>query len=121
MVGCMRNNKCYFIDIDGCIFFHYDGLYNILTNNHILLDGVKELFIKIRENGDYIVLTTARPESMRSLTINQITSCGLWFDQLVMGLPVGPRVVINDTKPNGMMTAIAINVKRNGGLLEVEV
>ena len=67
------------------------------------------------------MLTTARPEGCRAATEYQLRSEGLFWDQLVMGLPVGPRVVINDIKPNGTLTARAINVKRNEGLSSVNV
>jgi hypothetical protein len=38
-----------------------------------------------------------------------------------MGLPVGPRVVINDIKPSGLQTAIAVNLVRNTGLVGIYV
>jgi len=30
-------------------------------------------------------------------------------------LPIGERIVVNDDKPEGLLTAIAWNVKRNQG------
>jgi len=38
-----------------------------------------------------------------------------------MGLPAGPRVLINDIKPNGMLTAEAVNLVRNKGIYGVDV
>jgi hypothetical protein len=40
---------------------------------------------------------------------------------MIMGLPVGPRVVINDKKPDGLITSEAICLVRNSGLLDVEI
>jgi hypothetical protein len=38
-----------------------------------------------------------------------------------MGLPVGPRVVINDMKPDGFITSFAVSLNRDEGLTNVEV
>jgi hypothetical protein len=86
-----------------------------------VLDGVFEKFQEWRSKDYYVVLTTARPESLRAFTTQQIVDMGLHFDQLVMGLPTGPRVVINDEKPNGMVTAFAKCVRRNKGLRHVDI
>lgn len=116
-----ENRRTIFCDIDGTLFFHKDTLHEMISTPPCVLRGVHQRFAEWRSKDYYIVLTTARPEGCRAVTEDQLKSVGIFWDQLVMGLPVGPRAVINDTKPNGMMTAIAINVKRNGGLLEVEV
>ena len=47
----------------------------------------------------------------------QLKSYGIFYDQLVMGVGGGDRVVINDRKPNGERnTACAINLNRNEGI-----
>jgi len=46
---------------------------------------------------------------------------GIFYDQLVMGLPTGPRVLVNDAKPDGMKTAYAVNLVRDTGIYEVDV
>jgi hypothetical protein len=38
-----------------------------------------------------------------------------------MGVGGGPRYLINDKKPDGTLTAYAINLDRNTGLGEVEI
>ena len=38
-----------------------------------------------------------------------------------MGLPAGPRVLINDMKPDGTITAEGVNLVRNEGIYEVDV
>lgn len=38
------------------------------------------------------------------------------YGHLLMGLPVGERIVINDTKPGGLETAVALNVPRDRGI-----
>ena len=41
---------------------------------------------------------------------------GCRYDHVLMGLPVGERIVINDTKPRGLETAVALNVPRDKGV-----
>jgi hypothetical protein len=38
-----------------------------------------------------------------------------------MGVGRGPRVVINDIKPDGMITAYSINVDRNIGISNIDI
>lgn len=119
--------KTVFIDIDGCILRHNDSasLYDMITqksyNGLALLPNVIDRFIEWRNKDYYIVITTARPEGCRRVTEEQLVWFGLFWDQMVMGLPVGPRVVINDQKPNGLITAEAICLTRNEGLTRVEI
>jgi hypothetical protein len=113
--------KTIFVDIDGTIAEHHGNLSLILLKPFNILDGVYEKFLEWRDKDYAVVVTTARPEGLRTFTEKQLTDNGLFFDQLVMGLPVGERVVINDNKPDGETTARGICVKRNIGLREVGV
>ena len=110
-----------FSDIDGVLWEHLIDLPHMMTERPSLLPGVQEKFCEWRAKDYYIILTTARPEGCRSTTESQLVSYGLFWDQLVMGLPVGPRVLINDIKPSGLQTAIAVNLVRNTGLVGVYV
>ena len=85
------------------------------------IDGTIEKLLEWRVKEYYIVLTTARPEGCRAATIDQLRNAGVFYDQLVMGLPAGPRVLINDIKPDGTLTAEGINLERNTGIYEVDV
>jgi hypothetical protein len=82
----------------------------------VLLDGVLEKFEQWKYDECRIILTTARPESMRDITEHQLRGHKLFWDDLIMGLPRGPRVVINDTKDDGTITAFGVPVVRNAGL-----
>jgi len=113
--------KTIFCDIDGTIFVHRSNLEAMLMMEPVLLPFVSFRFMEWREKDYYIVLTTARPEGCRRRTEEQLAKLGLFWDQLIMGLPVGPRVVINDTKTSGQVTAIAVPVDRDKGLRDVEV
>ena len=44
------------------------------------------------------------------------------YDQLIMGVGGGPRVLINDLKPGkDIKMSVAFNINRNEGLSNVEV
>ena len=79
---------------------------------------------KIREwdsKGYKIVLTTGRKESLRDVTIKQLSYAGIVYDQLVMGIGGGDRIVVNDDKPDGRHTAFAINLERNKGIKDINI
>jgi hypothetical protein len=111
-----------FLDIDGCILKHHGSMVGQINNLPVLLPGVLEKFIEWDRAGHVIILTTGRRESTRKLTENALASLGLFWDQLIMGVGRGKRVIINDLKPDGDgNTCEAINVIRNEGLTNVSI
>lgn len=113
--------KTIFIDIDGTILKHHGegGLNEIYKKPAILLDGVVEKFEQWKYNECRIILTTARPSSMKQITEEQLLYHNLFWDDMIMGLPRGERLVINDTKDDGTITAIGVPVARNAGLGDI--
>ena len=109
--------KTWFIDLDGTVLVHNPGL----AEPDRLLPGVKEFWAKAIRLEDRVILVTARDPQFETATRVFLAMQELRFDQLIMGLPTGERIVINDKKPSGLHTAIAINVLRNGGLDGVEI
>ena len=115
--------KTYFIDVDGTIveYLTWEQLDAMALVNPIstlaaetLLPGVKELWSKIT-NEDSVVITTARHEKHRALTEKIFEDHSLRYDTILMDLPNGPRILINDTPDILIKKAIAINVERNHG------
>lgn len=113
--------KTIFIDIDGTILRHNGDLSKQILTTPEVLPEVLEKFNEWNRKGYYIVLTTGRKECMREMTIKALLSSGVFYDQLVMGLPRGERVLINDSKPDMNNTASAFVVGRNNGLTEIEL
>jgi hypothetical protein len=104
------------IDVDGTIVKH---------NGHkgqgdVLLPGVKALWDTIAAN-DVVVLLSARTTQEMQPTLAFLAMHGLRHDYVLFGLPTGERILINDEKPSGLMTAIALNVSRDEGLGDVLV
>lgn len=109
----MQPGKTYFIDIDGTIVRHLDA-HAVANVKEELLPGVKEYWAMF-DDRDFIVITTARPEVLREKTEAIFRDHGLRYNTIIMGLPYGPRILINDTPDVTMPKAYAINLKRNDG------
>jgi histidinol phosphatase-like enzyme len=114
--------KTLFIDIDGTLLYH-NGEANMQTKySPRLLPGVTEKLAEWEEKGYRVILLTGRKESEREETIKQLSQVGIQYDKLIMGLSRGDRVIINDTKPDSdEPTAVAICVKRNKGISDIEL
>ena len=113
--------KTIFLDIDGCIFKH-KGNMSAQFQNSELLPGVLEKINEWDAVGYKIILVTGRKESMRELTEDQLTRHGIFYDQLVMGINRGERILINDRKSNSdIKVASAIEIKRNEGLENIHI
>jgi hydroxymethylpyrimidine pyrophosphatase-like HAD family hydrolase len=102
----------WFIDLDGTVLDHNAHL----RGEDRLLPGVVELWNTIPKN-DCIIITTGRSEQYRKSTLDLLQDSGLRYNFALFELPLGERIIINDTKPAGLKTAIAWNVERNKGFL----
>ena len=99
------------IDLDGVVARHNGHL----AGGDTLLPGVRELWASIPD-GDCIVVLSARGEAHRAASLAFMTAQGLRVDHALFGLPTGERILINDAKPGGLITALAVNVARDQGL-----
>jgi len=109
--------KTWLIDIDGVIFEHNRYLKNN-RGKEKLLPGVKKFFDNVPK-GDKIILLSARSKKWKEYTIKQLKINKVRYNAIIFNLPVGERILINDIKPGGLKTAIAINIKRNKGLVHI--
>jgi hypothetical protein len=106
--------KTYFLDIDGTIVKHRTTLEIDAKVEDELLPGVLEMWSRFQLQ-DTIVLTTARLEKDREHTERIFQKYGLRFDKMIMGLPTGQRILINDTTDVMYPKAVAISVRRDEG------
>lgn len=110
--------RTYFIDIDGTLVQHIDD------PNPPILPGVIDFLRTIRPQ-DVVIFTTARKESLREETENLLANickpAGITYKTVIYEVGVGPRIVVNDTKPWGQKTAFAINVTRDKGFDESHI
>jgi hypothetical protein len=100
--------KTWILDIDGVIFLHN----NYLQGDDILVPGFLEFYQQIPEE-DFIILLSAREDKYAENTTEALRKFHIRYDQILFGMPKGERIIINDTKPGGLQTAIALNTKRD--------
>lgn len=108
-------NKTWLFDVDGTIIYHN----SVLTTENIL-PGVKKFWDCISDN-DVIIILTARPANQKDEIEEFLRNNNLRFDNVICSLPVGERIVVNDIKPNGLKTAVALNIQRNCGFEKIEI
>ena len=106
-----------FCDIDGTIF-KYRKFETYETTKPEVLPNVKETMLGWASEGVYIVLTTARPESLRDLTVKELNKSDIPFDQLVMGIGRRERYLVNDNEDPEVKRSFAISLTRDTGFTE---
>ena len=89
--------KTIFCDIDGTLWEHV-GLVcdQVLTSDYKILPNTTEAINLWDRLGYKIILTTGRKESLRKKTELELEKIGIVYDQLIMGIGGGVRILIND-------------------------
>ena len=117
----MKKYSTYFCDIDGTVF-RYRKFETYRDTPAELTPGSLEKLQEIRAEGHMIVLTTARPESLRNHTEKELWNAGVPYDRLIMEIGRGPRHLINDMDPNNPgQRATGWNLVRDTGMSGVTV
>ena len=124
-------NKTWFIDIDGTIVKHLcnesidAAIEKEGKESHLMEAPIKQSinFLNSIPLNDIIVLTTARDSKHKDHTLKMLQHYNIKYDRILFDLCSGPRYIINDTKPVGVVgnkkpiqTAFAINVERDVGI-----
>lgn len=105
-------------DIDGTIIQH-ENIPDYSTDI-VLLDGALEKMDEWYRDNVYVILTTSRNPEDRELLVKALAKQNIKYDSLVMGLPPGPRYLINDKKPYSEITmAQSFEVKRDEGIKSI--
>lgn len=107
--------KCLFVDIDGTLITNSSHHFPPYVGSGEPIENNIDFLAELHEQGKTkIVLTTSRPDKFRQLTILELQTKGIPFDELVMGLPHCQRVIINDfARSNPYPSCKAINIPRN--------
>lgn len=107
--------KTWIFDIDGTIVKHngykLDGVDS-------LLDGALDFLMSIPAE-DKIVFLTSRTEAEKELTLKFLEDNGIRYDDIIWNAPYGERILVNDAKPSGLCTAIAVNPPRDQFMEEI--
>ncbi len=116
----MKKNELTLSTLGHTWIFDLDG--TIVKHNGYLIDGQDsflpgaEEFLKAIPEQDMIIFITSRTEEYRETTELFFKKRGIRYDYIIFGAPYGERILINDDKPLGLKTGIAINVPRNHSL-----
>ena len=100
--------KTWILDLDGTIVKH-NGYK--LDGKDTLLAGAKEYLDELPEE-DRIMILTSREERYKEDTLKFLMESGVRYDEILFGMPMGERIVVNDRKPSGLPMAVAVNVER---------
>lgn len=112
----MTKKNTYFVDIDGTIFV-YRKFETYESSEAQVIKSTKQYLQQVKDDGHMIILTTARPESLRDHTVYELSKNNIPYDRLIMGIERGPRYLINDLSPKEPGDrAIAINLERDKGI-----
>lgn len=111
--------KTLFLDIDGCIFKNTGeftkpawGFGEPLTKN------IENIQSEYKTGKIQIILTTARKEKYREITLRQLEKYNVPYDQIIFGLQHSTRYLINDySATNPFPCAVSINIQRNNDLI----
>lgn len=97
------------LDLDGTVVKHngykLDGFDTILEDAKSFLHNISEK--------DMIIFLTSRKEEQREMTEAFLMEHQIRYDHIIFNAPYGERILVNDSKPSGLSTAIAINITRD--------
>jgi hypothetical protein len=115
-------NPTLFVDIDGTLvkYRKFSELSeSVLTPIQDVIDYVNGHY----DAGSVVVITTARPESYRLFTKQELEKIGVRYSQIIMDMGRGTRVILNDIDPENpdLPRAIGINLQRDGGLEDIHI
>ena len=97
------------LDLDGTIVKH-NG-YKI-DGHDSMLDGAEDFLHGIPDK-DMVIFLTSRTDDLRESTEAFLREHGIRYDHIIYNAPYGERILINDNKPSGLVTGIAVNSERD--------
>jgi hypothetical protein len=104
--------RTWFLDFDGTLVLHDSHKSDVDS----VLPGTYDFFRQFVKKNDRVVITTARDCEHRERISLFMIAHGFRCDEILCGLPTGPRIVINDRKPDGSTTAHSVNLERDSGI-----
>lgn len=101
--------KTWILDLDGTLLIH-DGPY--LLGKDEFLPGAREFLDSIPRR-DMIIFLTARSDYEKPHTMRFLKENNVRYDHIIFNAGEGERIMINDMKPDGLVTAYAVNTIRD--------
>lgn len=104
--------KTWFLDFDGTLVSQKSHM----SDNDYILPTTKDFFENISCE-DFVVITTARKsEEHYERIVSFLGLHKIKNYKIVCDLPAGKRILINDKKPDGTLTAYCYNLERDKGI-----
>ncbi len=101
--------KTWILDLDGTLLVH-DGPY--IMGKDEFLPGARE-FLDSLPKRDMIIFLTARSDYEKPHTMRFLKENNVRYDHIIFNAGEGERIMINDMKPDGLVTAYAVNTQRD--------
>ena len=101
--------KTWILDLDGTLLVH-DGPY--ILGKDEFLPGAREFLDSIPRR-DMIIFLTARSDYEKPHTMRFLKENNVRYDHIIFNAGEGERIMINDMKPDGLVTAYAVNTVRD--------
>ena len=101
--------KTWILDLDGTLLVH-DGPY--ILGKDEFLPGAREFLDSIPKR-DMIIFLTARSDYEKPHTLRFLKENNVRYDHIIFNAGEGERIMINDMKPDGLVTAYAVNTIRD--------
>lgn len=101
--------KTWILDLDGTVVKH-NGYK--LDGCDTLLPGAKEFLSNIGPD-DMVVFLTSRGEDVIDATVDFLRANQIRYNHIIWNAPYGERIIVNDRKPSGLETAVAVNLWRD--------
>ena len=109
MIKVSKLPKLWIFDLDGTIVKHNGYL---IDGEDTLLDGAKDFFERLTSE-DKVVIVTARQKKYKRKIKKFLRKNGIKYYKILFDMPIGERILINDIKPKGLKTSVAINTVRD--------
>lgn len=104
-------DRTWFIDFDGTLVLQKSHL----SDKDYILPRVLDFFKNTVKENDFVIITTAREEHHKRRIEYFLSKHDIKYNLVICGLPTGPRIVVNDKKPDGSLTAFSFNLDRDEG------
>ena len=104
------------LDFDGTLVVHN----GYKTGEDEFLPGAKE-FLQAIPKDDFVLIITAREKEAREKTEKFLAKHNIRYNEILFGMPMGERILINDNKPSGLQCAYALTPSRNQGLENLQI
>ena len=102
-------SKTWILDLDGTLVVH-DGPF--IMGKDEFLPGAREFLDSIPKR-DMIIFLTARSDYEKPHTLRFLKENNVRYDHIIFNAGEGERIMINDMKPDGLVTAYAVNTERD--------